>query len=66
MAETPYNEGRGFHPVPEDGPISEELQRHMLHGYAACVSYVDAQVGKLLSALEQSGLMDDTIICLWG
>ncbi|WP_168441909.1 sulfatase [Pontiella desulfatans] len=65
-AETPYNEGRGFHPVPGKGPIPEELQRHMMHGYAACVSYVDAQVGKLLQALEESRLIDDTVICLWG
>ena len=65
-AETDYVEARGFHPVPEQGPISEELQRHMLHGYAACVSYVDAQIGKLFQALEDAGLADNTIICLWG
>jgi arylsulfatase A-like enzyme len=65
-AETDYIEARGFHPVPEQGPIPEDLQRHMLHGYAACVSYVDAQVGKLLQALEEAGLAENTIICLWG
>ncbi len=65
-AETPYNEGRGFYPVPESGPIPEALQRHMMHGYAACISYVDAQVGKLLQALEESGLAGNTVICLWG
>jgi len=65
-AETDYIEARGFHPVPEQGPIPEELQRHMMHGYAACVSYVDAQVGKLLQALEEAGLAENTIICLWG
>ncbi len=65
-AETDYIEARGFHPVPERGPISEELQRHMMHGYAACVSYVDAQIGKLFQALEDAGLAGNTIICLWG
>lgn len=65
-AETDYIEGRGFHPVPETGPIPEDLQRYMMHGYAACVSYVDAQVGKLLQALEEEGLMTNTVICLWG
>ncbi len=65
-AETPYVEARGFHPVPETGPIPDALQRHMMHGYAACVSYVDAQVGKLLQALDEAGLADDTVICLWG
>ena len=66
VAETGYIEGRGFHPVPVSGPIPEELQRHMMHGYAACVSYVDAQIGKLLQALEEQNLLDKTIICLWG
>ncbi|WP_168433614.1 sulfatase [Pontiella sulfatireligans] len=65
-AETEYVEARGFHPVPGEGAIPEDLQRHMLHGYAACVSYVDAQVGKLLQALEEAGLQDNTVICLWG
>ncbi|MDF7823917.1 sulfatase [Pontiellaceae bacterium B12227] len=65
-AETDYIEARGFYPVPEQGPIPEALQRHMLHGYAACVSYVDAQIGKLFQALEDAGLAENTIICLWG
>lgn len=65
-AETDYIEARGFHPVPVEGPIPEPLQRHMMHGYAACISYVDAQVGKLLQALEEAGLADNTIVCLWG
>ncbi|MBK1875855.1 sulfatase [Pelagicoccus mobilis] len=66
VSETDFIEGRVFHPIPTSGPISGELQRKMLHGYAACVSYVDAQVGKLLDALEETELLDDTIICLWG
>jgi len=61
-----YNEGRTFDPVPMEGPISADLQREMMHGYAACVSYVDAQVGKLIAALEEAGLAENTIICIWG
>ena len=34
--------------------------------YAACVSFADAQVGRLLAALEENGLVDDTIVLLWG
>lgn len=66
FAETDYIEGRTYDPIPDTGPIPEELQRYMLHGYAACVSYVDAQVGKLLAALEEEGLLEQTVICLWG
>lgn len=66
FAETPYIEGRSYHYVPDEGPIPEEVQRNLLHGYAACVSYVDAQIGKLLDALEAEALCDHTIIVLWG
>ncbi|MEW4486556.1 sulfatase [Thalassoglobus sp. JC818] len=34
--------------------------------YAACVSYADAQVGKLIQKLNQSGTADETVIVLWG
>ncbi len=36
------------------------------HAYYACVSYVDAQVGKVLDALRRLGLEKDTIVVLWG
>ena len=36
-----------------------------MHGYYACVSYVDAQIGRLLEALTEEGIADNTIIVLW-
>jgi len=57
---------RGKYDVPRKGPFPEDLQRELVHGYYACVSYIDAQVGKLLDALEVNGLKDDTIVVLWG
>jgi len=45
-------------------PIAK--QRELIHGYYAAVSYTDAQIGKLLDALDASGLSDNTIIVLWG
>jgi arylsulfatase A-like enzyme len=36
------------------------------HAYFACVSYIDAQVGKLLAELDALGLADNTIVVLWG
>lgn len=59
-------EFRGYDGVPKSGPIPESLQRECLHGYLACVSYVDAQVGLLLDELKQSGLEKNTVIVLWG
>lgn len=46
----------------EDAEFSEEVRR----AYAACVSYADALVGKMLDRLETLGHADDTILVLWG
>ena len=52
--------------VPRDEPIPAEFARTLRHGYYACISYIDAQVGRVLDALEQEGLADNTIVVLWG
>ena len=36
------------------------------HGYYACLSYVDAQIGKVLDALEELALADNTIVVFLG
>lgn len=46
--------------------IDDEKILELRHGYYACVSYVDAQIGKILDALEKKGDLDNTIILLWG
>jgi arylsulfatase A-like enzyme len=52
--------------IPDVGPLTPEMQAELIHGYYACVSFVDAQVGRLLDELDRQGLADNTIICLWG
>ena len=54
------------HGIPKSGPIEGELARTLKHAYLASVSYVDAQIGKMISALEESGVRDNTIIIMWG
>jgi arylsulfatase A-like enzyme len=41
-------------------------QRELIHGYYACVSFVDAQIGRVLDELARTGLATNTIIVLWG
>lgn len=55
----------GYAPIP-DGRLPGEMQRRMVHGYYACVSYIDAQVGRLIKRLDESGLGDNTLVILWG
>ena len=47
-------------------PVAEDKQRHLIHAYYACVSYVDAQVGKVLDELKKLDMEKDTIVVLWG
>jgi arylsulfatase A-like enzyme len=53
-------------PTALNGAVSEDTARLLKHGYYASVSYMDAQVGRLLEALEKEGLSKNTIIVLWG
>ncbi len=52
--------------VPKENPIPTEFAKTLRHGYYACISYLDAQIGKVLDALEKEGLADNTVIVLWG
>jgi arylsulfatase A-like enzyme len=45
---------------------TEDEARFLRHGYFACVSYVDAQIGKVLDELDRLGLRDNTIVVVWG
>lgn len=46
----------------DDAEFALEVRRH----YAACVSYADAQVGKLLAKLRATAADKNTIVVLWG
>ncbi len=61
-----HRELGGYVDMPQDERLSSEQTAILRHGYYACISYIDTQVGKLLDTLEQLGLEDDTIIVLWG
>ena len=53
-------------PTPHQGQLTEAQTRLLRHGYFASVSYIDAQVGRLLDELERLALLDNTIVVLWG
>lgn len=52
--------------VPEERPVPADYARIARHGYYACISYIDAQVGRILTELDLLGLTDNTIVVLWG
>jgi len=52
--------------IPKTNKLPEDKQRELIHGYYACISYIDAQLGLILDELENKKLLDNTIIVLWG
>jgi arylsulfatase A-like enzyme len=63
---THWGHPRSYTDVPNAGPMPGPLVRRLTRGYAACVSYVDAQVGRVLAELDRLDLRDDTIVVFWG
>lgn len=55
---------RGFTDISGADAIDGEVGRDLVRAYMASVSYVDAQVGVVLRALEEQGLWQDTTIVL--
>ena len=62
----PSGELRRYSAIPDEGPLSPDLQRTLIHGYHAAVSYTDAMIGKVLDSLDALALTDKTIVVLWG
>ncbi|MCG8579014.1 MAG: sulfatase, partial [Bacteroidales bacterium] len=76
QTEAPLNgAAMGLHPsfelraragIPKSGQIPDSLALTLKHGYLACISYVDAQIGMMMDALEETGVLENTIVMLWG
>ena len=61
-----WRELEGYTDIPDDGQLAEEKVRELRHGYYACVSYVDALLGRLFRKLNEAGVADNTIVVLFG
>lgn len=66
FAPTTWGELRQYSDIPATGPLDDAKARHLIHGYHAAVSYMDAQLGRVLDALDANGFAQNTIIVLWG
>lgn len=61
-----WGELRSYYGIPKEGPLTDEMAKTLIHGYYACVSYTDAQIGKILAELENLGLRENTVVIVWG
>jgi len=55
-----------YEDVSKTDKIPESKQLELIHGYHACVSFIDQQIGLLLEQLNELGLRENTIIVLCG
>lgn len=61
-----WGELRSYHGIPKKGPLPNETAKKLAHGYYASVSYIDAQIGKVLKELDRLGLAENTVVVFWG
>jgi iduronate 2-sulfatase len=61
-----HRELGGYAGMPADERLDAAQTRVLRHGYYACVSYADAQIGRVLDALRRLELDRNTIVVLWG
>ncbi|WP_418262568.1 sulfatase [Flavobacterium faecale] len=57
-----WRELAGYSNIPKEGLLNDDLTKDLRHGYYACVSYMDAQVGKVMQTLDKLDLRKNTII----
>ena len=62
LALTKWGELRMYGGIPKKGDVEDELTKTLIHAYYASVSYMDAQVGRVMRAVDEMGLRDNTMI----
>jgi len=53
------------HEAGRDPETDVAYARLMRQAYTGCISYMDAQVGRVLAALHESGMEENTIVVVW-
>jgi len=61
-----WGELEGYTDIPNEGKPGAAKVQELRHGYYACVSYIDALVGRLLDRLARLNLAEHTVVCLLG
>ena len=70
IAKMGWHELRAYTDIPKDPYSGKRLSKaqdlKLRQGYYACISYIDALIGKLINKLQETGLDKNTVIVLWG
>jgi iduronate 2-sulfatase len=65
IAHSTWGELRSYPNMPAKGPLDDKKAKELIHGYYACVSFVDTQIGRVLATLKSEGLDKNTVVILW-
>lgn len=65
-APTTWGELRQYSDMPAQGPVTDAQAAALIHGYHAATSFMDAQLGRVMEALDRLQLSTNTIVVLWG
>lgn len=65
VPEIALHDGREIFRAAKDGKLTEAEIRELRQGYLAGITFLDAQVGKILDELDRQNLSDNTIIVFW-
>lgn len=60
-----FKEIRSLTDLPKKGQFSHQTAQRLRHGYYAATSYLDDNLGRLIQALKDNNLYDNTIIVFW-
>ena len=61
-----WGELRSYSDIPPVGPVTDAKAIELIRAYYASVSFIDAQIGRVIDELDRLGLRDNTVIVLWG
>jgi len=66
VANHKWGELRAYKGIPKKGAVPTKMAKKLIHGYYASISYVDAQIGKVIKTLDDLGLRENTSIVFIG
>lgn len=64
LALTKWGELRMYGGIPQEGDASDELTKTLIHAYYSTVSYMDAQLGRVMQTIDELGLRENTLVVL--
>jgi arylsulfatase A-like enzyme len=62
----PNTNMRLFRDIPDEGPLSDAKALELIRAYAASISYMDAQIGRVLDRIDSLSLAENTVIVFAG